>query len=92
MPKYPKKKLAQLVLQLCVNQGIENVIISPGSRNAPLTLGFVNHPKIKAFSIVDERCAAFFGLGMAQQMQEPVVLLCTSGSALLNYYPAIAEA
>ncbi len=92
MPKYPKKKLAQLVLQLCVNQGIENVIISPGSRNAPLTLGFVNHPKIKAFSIVDERCAAFFGLGMAQQLQEPVVLLCTSGSALLNYYPAIAEA
>ena len=71
---------------------IENVIISPGSRNAPLTLGFVNHPKINAFSVVDERCAAFFGLGMAQQLQEPVVLLCTSGSALLNYYPAIAEA
>jgi len=92
MPKYPKNKLAQLVLQLCVNQGIENVIISPGSRNAPLTLGFVNHSKIKAFSVVDERCAAFFGLGMAQQLQEPVVLLCTSGSALLNYYPAIAEA
>ena len=92
MPKYPKKKLAQLVLQLCVNQGIENVIISPGSRNAPLTLGFVNHPKIKAFSVVDERCAAFFGLGMAQQLKKPVVLLCTSGSALLNYYPAIAEA
>ena len=92
MPKYPKKELAQLVLQLCVNQGIRNVIISPGSRNAPLTLGFVNHPMIKAFSIVDERCAAFFGLGMAQQLQKPVVLLCTSGSALLNYYPAIAEA
>jgi len=50
MPKYPKKKLAQLVLQLCVNQGIENVIISPGSRNAPLTLGFVNHPKMFSFS------------------------------------------
>jgi len=92
MPKYPKKKLAQLVLQECVERGIINVIISPGSRNAPLTLGFVNHPKIQAFSIVDERCAAFFALGMAQQLQEPVVLLCTSGSALLNYYPAVAEA
>jgi 2-succinyl-5-enolpyruvyl-6-hydroxy-3-cyclohexene-1-carboxylate synthase len=92
MPKYPKKKLAQLVLQECVERGIEHVIISPGSRNAPLTLGFVNHPKINALSIVDERCAAFFALGMAQQLREPVVLLCTSGSALLNYYPAIAEA
>ena len=92
MPKYPKKKLAQLVLQECVNQGIENIIISPGSRNAPLTLGFVNHPKVNALSIVDERCAAFFALGMAQQTRQPVGLLCTSGSALLNYYPAVAEA
>ena len=92
MPKYPKKKLAQLVLQECVNQGIENIIISPGSRNAPLTLGFVNHPKVNALSIVDERCAAFFALGMAQQTRQPVGVLCTSGSALLNYYPAVAEA
>ena len=92
MPKYPKKKLAQLVLQEFVNQGIENVVISPGSRNAPMTLGFVNHPKINTFSITDERCAAFFALGMSQQLQKPVAVLCTSGSALLNYYPAIAEA
>lgn len=92
MPKYPKKKLAQVVLQELVNQEIENVVISPGSRNAPLTLGFVNHPKINALSIVDERCAGFFALGMSQQLQKPVALLCTSGSALLNYYPAIAEA
>ena len=92
MPKYPKKKLAQLVLQECVERGIQNVVISPGSRNAPLTLGFVNHSKINAMSIVDERCAAFFALGLAQQLREPVVLLCTSGSAVLNYYPAVAEA
>jgi len=92
MPKYPKKKLAQLLLQACVHHGIEHVVISPGSRNAPLTLGFVNHPKINALSIVDERCAGFFALGMSQQLQKPVALLCTSGSALLNYYPAIAEA
>jgi len=92
MPKYPKKELAQLLLQICVAHGIEKVVISPGSRNAPLTLGFVNHPDIKTFSIVDERSAAFFALGMAQQDQKTVALLCTSGSALLNYYPAIAEA
>ena len=92
MPKYPKKKLAQLLLQACVEYEIDHVVISPGSRNAPLTLGFVNHPKVSAFSIVDERCAAFFALGLAQQSRKPVALLCTSGSALLNYYPAIAEA
>lgn len=92
MPKYPKKKLAQLLLQACVNYDIEQVVISPGSRNAPLTLGFVNHPKIETFSIVDERCAAFFAMGLAQQSGRTVALLCTSGSALLNYYPAIAEA
>lgn len=92
MPKYPKKKLAQLLLQTCVAHEIEKVVISPGSRNAPLTLGFVNHPDINAYSIVDERCAAFFALGLAQQSRKTVALLCTSGSALLNYYPAIAEA
>ena len=92
MPTYPKKKLAQLLIQACIRHGVESVIISPGSRNAPLTLGFVNHPKVYTFSIVDERCAAFFALGKAQQTRKPVALLCTSGSALLNYYPAIAEA
>ncbi len=92
MPQYPKQELAQLVLQQCVVNEIENVVISPGSRNAPLTIGFVNHSKIKALSIVDERSAAFFALGMAQQLQKPVALLCSSGSALLNYYPAVAEA
>ena len=92
MPQYPKNKLAQLVLQQCIANDIENVVISPGSRSAPLIIGFVNHPKINALSIVDERSAAFFALGIAQQTQKPVAILCSSGSALLNYYPAIAEA
>lgn len=92
MPKYPKKKIAQLLLQACVAHGIKKVVISPGSRNAPLTLGFVNHTDIEALSVVDERSAGFFALGMAQQTRKTVALLCTSGSALLNYYPAIAEA
>ena len=92
MPQYPKQELAQLILQQCVVNNIESVVISPGSRNAPLIIGFVNHPKINALSVVDERSAAFFALGMAQQSQKPVALICSSGSALLNYYPAIAEA
>jgi len=89
---YPKKELAQLVISACYQFNIDTVVISPGSRNAPLTVGFSNHPAIKTMSIVDERCAAFFALGIAQQTQKPVAILCTSGSALLNYYPAIAEA
>ena len=90
--KYPKNELAQLVIASCVANGIEEVIISPGSRNAPLTIGFTSHPKINTYSIVDERCAAFMALGIAQQTRKPVAVVCTSGSALLNYYPAISEA
>ncbi len=89
---YPKKELAQLVISACNQFNIDTVVISPGSRNAPLTVGFSNHPAIEALSVVDERCAAFFALGIAQQTQKPVAIVCTSGSALLNYYPAIAEA
>jgi len=89
---YPKKPLAQTVIQLCKAKNIQHIVISPGSRNAPLTIGFTNDPFFSCYSIVDERCAGFFALGMAQQIESPVALLCTSGSALLNYYPAIAEA
>ncbi len=89
---HPKKELAQLVIHLCEAHKIETVIISPGSRNAPLIIGFHNSKKINSLSIVDERSAAFFALGIAQNTQKPVALVCTSGSALLNYYPAIAEA
>lgn len=90
--KHSTIPLAQTLVSLCVLKGITHIVISPGSRNAPLTLEFSNHPKIKAYSIVDERCAAFFAMGMAQQLQKPVAVLCTSGSALLNYFPAVAEA
>ena len=89
---YPKIPLAQSIIQICLAKGITNIVISPGSRNAPLTIGFVNNPKFNCYSIADERCAAFFALGIAQQTKEPVAVVCTSGSALLNYYPALAEA
>ncbi|WP_136480913.1 2-succinyl-5-enolpyruvyl-6-hydroxy-3-cyclohexene-1-carboxylate synthase [Cognatitamlana onchidii] len=89
---YPKIPLAQTVIQLCKLQGVKHIIISPGSRNAPLTIGFTNDSYFKCYSIVDERCAGFFALGIAQQLREPTALVCTSGSALLNYYPAVSEA
>lgn len=90
--KIPEIPLAQTVILLFKSKGIKHVVISPGSRNAPLTIGFTNDPFFFCYSIVDERCAAFFALGMAQKLQEPVGILCTSGSACLNYYPAVAEA
>ena len=89
---YPKIPLAQSIIQICLAKGIKNIVISPGSRNAPLTIGFVSNPEFNCYSIADERCAAFFALGIAQQTQKPVAVVCTSGSALLNYYPALAEA
>ena len=89
---FSKKILAQTVTQLCIAKEIGHVVISPGSRNAPLIIGFTEHPYFNDYSIVDERCAAFFAVGMAKQLGKPVALVCTSGSALLNYYPAVAEA
>lgn len=72
--------------------GVDHIVLSPGSRNGALATHFSHHPKFKTFSIVDERSAGFVGLGMAQQLRKPVVLCCTSGSALVNYYPAVTEA
>jgi 2-succinyl-5-enolpyruvyl-6-hydroxy-3-cyclohexene-1-carboxylate synthase len=89
---YPKIPLAQAVIAIFRQKEIQHVVISPGSRNAPLTIGFTNQDGFTCYSIADERCAAFFALGLAQQLQKPVAVVCTSGSALLNYYPAVAEA
>lgn len=89
---YPKIPLAQSIIEICLAKGITNIIISPGSRNAPLTIGFAQNPNFTCYSIADERCAAFFALGIAQQTKKPTAIVCTSGSALLNYYPAVAEA
>ena len=89
---YPKIPLSQSIIEICLAKGITTIIISPGSRNAPLTIGFVNNPAFQCYSIADERSAAFFALGIAQQTKQPLALVCTSGSALLNYYPAFAEA
>ena len=90
--RYTEIPLPQAVVHYCAQYGIQHVIISAGSRNAPLTNGFVENSFFTTYSVVDERAAAFFALGIAQQLRKPVALVCTSGSALLNYYPAVAEA
>ena len=89
---YPSIPLAQTIVQFCAAKNIQHIVISPGSRNAPLTKGFTSNSFFKTYSIIDERAAAFFALGISQQIHQPVAVVCTSGSALLNYYPAVAEA
>lgn len=86
--KYAVQQLAACLQQ----QSVHNIVISPGSRNAPLTIQFTSDDFFDCYSVVDERSAGFFGLGMAQKTEIPSVLCCTSGSAVVNYYPAIVEA
>ena len=78
--------------EICYQLGIRDAVFSPGSRNAPLSISFSRHPHLRTRVVVDERSAGFIALGIAQHTQRPVVLCCTSGTALLNYGPAIAEA
>jgi len=78
--------------QLLIAKEIKHIVFSPGSRNAPLMATFPRYTEFECYSVVDERSAAFFALGIAQKTGETVVLSCTSGSALLNYAPALAEA
>ena len=92
MIKYPIIPVAQTLILSCLKFDFFDVVISPGSRNVPLAIGFASNKKFKCYSIVDERSAAFFALGLSQKSKKPTILICTSGSALLNYYPAIAEA
>ncbi|GMT45323.1 MAG: 2-succinyl-5-enolpyruvyl-6-hydroxy-3-cyclohexene-1-carboxylate synthase [bacterium] len=86
------KKTISLLADIFIKKGLREIVLSPGSRNAPIIISFTQHTDIHAISIVDERSAAFFALGMAQQKQRAVAIACTSGSAVLNYAPAIAEA
>ncbi len=85
-------KTAQVLVEQCYSFGVKHAIISPGSRNAPLIISFDNHPWFTCYSIPDERSAAFYALGMARQLNKPVAIICTSGTAVLNFAPALTEA
>lgn len=84
--------MVQAFVSACYEAGMEKVVCSPGSRNSSLVIAFDEHPHIECYVIHDERSAAFIGIGMAQETDKPVGIVCTSGSAVLNYYPAVAEA
>ncbi len=75
-----------------VHAGLVHVVLSPGSRNTPLTLAFADHAELAVTSVLDERAAAFFALGLARSSGGPVALCCTSGSAAAHYLPALVEA
>lgn len=86
------KKICILLADTLYKKGVRKVVVSPGSRNTPLIVAFSRHPGLEVYSVVDERSAAFIGLGMARAMAAPVAICCTSGTASLNYSPAVAEA
>ena len=85
------KLQCQILVETMHFHGVNHAVVSPGSRNAPLIIA-VSRSRIKPHIVVDERSAAYVALGMAQQLKAPVALVCTSGTALLNYAPAVAEA
>jgi len=87
--------LARVIVRQIIESGIKDVVISPGSRNAPLSIAFYQASKkglIKLHVRIDERTAAFFALGVAKASGLPVPIVCTSGTAVANYHPAVLEA
>lgn len=80
------------LVELCRLHGVTRAVISPGSRSAALTLALARNPHIHCTVVMDERAAGFIALGMAQQLGQPVILVCTSGSAAYNFAPAVTEA
>lgn len=86
------KIFCSILLDILEEKGIRDIVCSPGSRNAPLLIGVSERETFKKHFVVDERSAAFVALGLALVSRKPVALICTSGTALLNYSPAIAEA
>ena len=84
--------LASALVEELARAGVEHACVAPGSRSAPLALALWNEPAIAVWSHVDERCAGFFALGIAQRTGKPAVVLTTSGTAAANLHPAVAEA
>ena len=81
-----------VLVETLVRLGVTQAVISPGSRSTPLTMAFARHPGFESIPLLDERSASFFALGLARRTHRPVVLLCTSGTAGANYFPAVIEA
>ena len=86
------KREVRILLDILKKRGVENFVISPGSRNTPIIIGVARDKHFTSQVVIDERSAAFVALGLSAQIGKPVALVCTSGTAVLNYAPAIAEA
>ena len=89
---YCNKDNVNILTTLLVKHGVRNVVVCPGSRNSPLVHNFVECPELRCYPVTDERSAGFYALGMCQALNEPVAVCVTSGTALLNVAPAVAEA
>lgn len=83
---------AGVVAETLARCGVRHAVVSPGSRSTPLTLALAAHPGIEAIPVLDERSAAFFALGLAKRSGMPAALVCTSGTAAANFFPAVIEA
>ena len=86
-----KKNILQLVALLEAH-GITKVVLCPGSRNTPIVHTLSNHPNFTCYAVTDERSAGYFAIGLALNGGKPAAVCCTSGTALLNLHPAVAEA
>ena len=89
---YSDKENVNILTALLVAHGVRHAVVCPGSRNAPIVHNLNACPKISCYPVTDERSAGFYALGMAQALRQPVVVCVTSGTALLNLAPVVAEA
>ena len=88
----PNAIWASVLVETLVRLGLQTAIACPGSRSTPLTFAVANHPEVEAIPLLDERSASFFALGIARKTHRPVALICTSGTAGANFFPAVIEA
>ena len=89
---YSDIKSVQILVSLLKQHNIRRVVVSPGNRNVPIVHSLESDPFFTTYSIVDERSAGFFGIGLIHRYREPVAICCTSGTAVCNYYSAVTEA
>lgn len=89
---YTELKVYQIIIALLKKYGIKHCVLSAGSRNVPFVHSIEEDPDFHCYSVVDERSAGYFALGLAQELNEPVVISCTSSTATCNYWPPVAEA
>ncbi|MBP8125456.1 MAG: 2-succinyl-5-enolpyruvyl-6-hydroxy-3-cyclohexene-1-carboxylate synthase, partial [Caldilineaceae bacterium] len=88
----PNLHFSEILVDSLAQAGLRAVCIAPGSRSTPLTLAFDAHPQIQVYLHLDERSAGFFAIGLALATNRTVALLCTSGTAAAEFFPAIVEA